>query len=205
MGADGAPPMTLIYSPPGVVHRDRCRSLGDRFLIVEVESCLTTSGTGDPLWIKDSEALAAAGRIAGRLASCRTDNLAEDLDDAGLILLETIGRMDMCNEPIPGWASEAFDALRDMSPQSDLRMAQVAHQVGVHPVHLSRFFRKKFGCSPGVALRRFRVWRAAAALSKGVGLAQVALDCGFADQSHLTRSFSQILGTTPGRFQKAFS
>jgi AraC-like DNA-binding protein len=37
----------------------------------------------------------------------------------------------------------------------------------------------------------------------GQSLADVAYSCGFADQSHLTRAFGAIVGTTPRRFRAA--
>jgi AraC family transcriptional regulator len=33
-------------------------------------------------------------------------------------------------------------------------------------------------------------------------IAQVAFDTGFADQSHFSRSFRQMMGTTPGRYRR---
>lgn len=204
-GDHHAPPLTLIYSPPGVVHRDRCGTLGDRFMIVEVDDSLTSNCAFDPVWVRDTDALDAAVRIVGSIASRRGDEPDEALGDGVLTLVEKVCRTGVFDKVIPDWTDDAFDALRDLSSRSDLRIAHVAQQVGVHPVHLSRAFRQRFGCSPSVALRRFRVWRAAASLSEGEGLAQIAHDCGFADQSHLTRSFSQTFGTTPGRFREAFA
>jgi len=68
----------------------------------------------------------------------------------------------------------------------------------VHPVHLAAAFRRHFGCTPGAYLRRARVERAAAMLKRRLSLAEVALRCGFADQSHMTHAFRRTLGVTPG-------
>jgi AraC family transcriptional regulator len=74
--------------------------------------------------------------------------------------------------------------------------------VGVHRVHLARRFRQHFGCSTTEYLRHLRVRAAAAALaSTETPLATVALDAGFADQSHLCRTFKGETGLTPGAFR----
>ncbi len=200
-----APPMTLVYSPPGTVHRDRCRKLGDRFLVIEVDNSVIADCVIDPLWVKDVDALDAAGKIAGAVASRNCIQDDDDLYGAVLTMLEKTCQRRTIEAFHPPWVDHALDALRDLSAHSDLRIAQIAHQVGVHPVQLSREFKRRFGISPSLMLKRFRVWRAAAFLSDGMALAEVALNCGFADQSHLTRSFGQVFGTTPGRFRRAFT
>jgi AraC family transcriptional regulator len=42
---------------------------------------------------------------------------------------------------------------------------------------------------------------AAARLSEERSLAQIALEAGFADQSHFTRAFRRHFGVTPGRYR----
>jgi AraC-like DNA-binding protein len=50
-----------------------------------------------------------------------------------------------------------------------------------------------------------RIDRAKALLRKGeASLAEIALACGFADQSHFTAMFRKMVGATPGCFQREF-
>ncbi len=42
-------------------------------------------------------------------------------------------------------------------------------------------------------------------LAGGMGPAQVAVSCGLADQSHLTRHFKRLVGVTPGAYAFGFS
>jgi AraC-like DNA-binding protein len=40
-------------------------------------------------------------------------------------------------------------------------------------------------------------------LARGMSIAQVAAEVGFADQSHLTRKFKSLVGATPRQYQQA--
>jgi AraC-like DNA-binding protein len=85
----------------------------------------------------------------------------------------------------------------------DVDLASVAAAAGLSRFHLIRAFRKETGLTPHAWLADLRVLRARRLLSKGIAPADVALACGFADQSHLTRAFKARIGTTPGRFRAA--
>ncbi|WP_422375721.1 AraC family transcriptional regulator [Roseibium sp.] len=67
---------------------------------------------------------------------------------------------------------------------------------------LSRQFRKVHGTSPHRFLVMRRLDRAKAKLVEGAALAEVAIDSGFADQSHMTRHFKKAYGMTPGQWRQ---
>ena len=68
---------------------------------------------------------------------------------------------------------------------------------------LARTFRSHYGTTAGTYLREVRVRRAADALARSSAtLSQIALDSGFADQSHFTRVFSAVHGLTPRRWRE---
>ena len=61
---------------------------------------------------------------------------------------------------------------------------------GVHRAHLVRAFRARFGISVGAYVRRERIrWAARALRNSDAPIAEIALQAGFADQSHFTRTF----------------
>lgn len=79
-----------------------------------------------------------------------------------------------------------------------LSLAELASYVNLSPEYLARAFKKSFNCSVGEYVRSIRVNHACAMLTNtDKELSQIALDTGFADQSHLTRVFKQIIGMTP--------
>ncbi|MHB8253504.1 MAG: helix-turn-helix domain-containing protein [Acidiferrobacter sp.] len=66
--------------------------------------------------------------------------------------------------------------------------------------HLLHVFKKKYNVPPHAYQILLRVERARALLRAGVPLSDIAFSIGFADQSHFTRHFRQVMGTTPARY-----
>jgi AraC family transcriptional regulator len=78
------------------------------------------------------------------------------------------------------------------------RLARVARIAGVHPMHLAKLFRRRFGCSMGEYVRRRRVAWACAQLADGKEtITTIAQNAGFADHPHFTRTFVRVTGCTP--------
>ena len=101
----------------------------------------------------------------------------------------------------PPWLVKARAYLHEQFG-SNVRIADLAATVGVHPVHMARMFRDHLGRSPGEYLRQLRLEWAAAQLSatqKTIG--DIAQEAGFADQSHFTRVFKRHAGLTPGQYR----
>jgi AraC family transcriptional regulator len=82
-------------------------------------------------------------------------------------------------------------------------LAELAAAVGLGPKHFARAFRQSTGLPPHQWMIHHRVARAQAMLADPAAqLSDVALACGFADQSHFTAAFRKTLGVTPGRFRR---
>lgn len=78
-------------------------------------------------------------------------------------------------------------------------IADVADACHLSRSHFSRAFRQSTGKTPHEWLLERRLERAVGLLrTTDLPIAGIAVSCGFADQSHLTRSFSKRLGLTPG-------
>lgn len=95
----------------------------------------------------------------------------------------------------------AEEAILDCLHQP-LRISVVAERCGVSPEYFSRAFRSTTSETPCRWLMQRRVERACQMI-KGTDerLADIALACGFADQSHLTRTFTTVLGITPSAWR----
>jgi AraC-like DNA-binding protein len=120
---------------------------------------------------------------------------------------ELIGRHSTAiEEPRPGGLERAaVRRARDYLHDSRLRpvsLIELAAAAGLSRFHLLRVFRSEVGLTPHVYLNHLRVLEAKRLLATGRPISEVALTCGFVDQSHLTRRFKQILGFTPGQYKR---
>lgn len=82
-------------------------------------------------------------------------------------------------------------------------LGELAAIAGLSRFQLLRRYAEAFGLPPHAWLRQQRVLRARALIARGSSLVQAAAAAGFADQSHMTRSFVQHLGYTPGAWRHA--
>jgi len=79
-------------------------------------------------------------------------------------------------------------------------LAELARVAGLSPYHLLRVFKASTGLPPHAWRNQRRIQHARRLLSTGRPLSEVALDAGFADQSHFSHRFLESVGTTPGRY-----
>ena len=87
-----------------------------------------------------------------------------------------------------------------------ITLADLATAVRLHVASVARGFRLAEGVTIGDYVQRLRVQNACRLLSgRFMSLADIANACGFADQSHLTRVFKAITGTTPAALRTEFA
>ena len=84
----------------------------------------------------------------------------------------------------------------------DVSLAEVAAAAGLSRAHLVRSFRKTFHAPPHAWLTDRRIREARRLLKAGATIADTAIECGFADQPHLTRHFKARCGVTPAVFRE---
>ncbi|MFF5242261.1 AraC family transcriptional regulator [Streptomyces microflavus] len=84
-----------------------------------------------------------------------------------------------------------------------ITLAEAARLVHAHPTHLVRAFSAAYAIAPHQYVTSRRVDRARRLLLDGVPPGEAATAVGFHDQSHLTRHFKRIAGTTPGRYARS--
>ena len=105
----------------------------------------------------------------------------------------------------PAWWCRMLDRVHSEF-QYDLRISELAREADVHPVYLARVFRRRYGQTPEEYVQRLRVRFASERLSlSDEGIADIAAEAGFADQSHLTRIFKRYARMSPGQFRLAFA
>ena len=206
-------PPTLVYHPPGLEHQDEVGAAGGRFLIVDLEPGWLERATGGapagggPRLLEGDLALRAAWHLRRSLAG-PPEPCELTAEGLALDLVDDLDRDGGARERgRPRWLDRTVERLRAEYP-GQVSVGRLAADAGVHPAHLWRVFRRAEGCSPSAYLHRLRcrhVFRRLAEAGPAPPLADLALEAGFADQSHCTRVFKRLLGVPPGALRRDLS
>jgi AraC-like DNA-binding protein len=101
-------------------------------------------------------------------------------------------------------AVERARAYLQNRPTQSVTLPEVGAIAGVTVSYLVRSFSRAVGLPPGSYHAQVRLARARRLLAEGKSATWVAYECGFADQSHLSRRFKECHGVTPGAFQEQY-
>ena len=86
---------------------------------------------------------------------------------------------------------------------ADRPVAELASHCGLSRSHFARAFKVSMGVPPHRWLMNHRIRRAGDMLEWTTeSIADIALSCGFADQSHLTRAFHAAVGDSPAAWRR---
>jgi len=107
---------------------------------------------------------------------------------------------------LAAWQERRAKELMSASLTEGLSLARLAAECGLSVRHFARAFRQSTGIPPHRWLLKLRVERATDLLrNRALPLADVAICCGFADQSHFTRVFTALVGLSPSAWRRALS
>ena len=139
--------------------------------------------------------------LTDTLASADADRMERDAALALLVaeLAKQMARAEPLRNAPPDALARAWQRLND-DWQHDLSLADLCQEAGCRTTSLIAGFRRHYATTPHAALIDLRVREARDRLRQGQPIAQVASDCGFADQAHLQRTFKKLLATTPGHY-----
>lgn len=202
-------PMTIMFHPAEFEHWDEIGGKGGRLFSVEVHS----------KWLNHLRDYTGSSQISTELHSGelvwtatrlfrehREFDACSPLAVEGLLLemLAIAGRASEVKEDrrAPAWLDRVIDVLQ-AEFRSTLTLEQISSAVGVNEFHLSRVFRKFKHQTISEFTSQLRIDYCCAQLSNPeLSLADIALDAGFADQSHFTRTFKRVTGFTPDAFRR---
>lgn len=152
-----------------------------------------------------------------QLAACigRTHRLLESPDTSAIeketrliwLLTDWISRHadERGSLPETGDEHRAVTRARDLIQScygEDMSLTELSREAGLSPFHLVRVFTGAVGVTPHGYLTQVRVERARERLAGDARMADIAAECGFSDQAHLTRLFKRQTGVTPGKYRK---
>jgi AraC-like DNA-binding protein len=120
-----------------------------------------------------------------------------------ILLFAGLLRRTQRSPPLASRELARVKAWIDDHAAAPLTLAALADEAGLSRFQLVRSFAKLTGFTPHAYIVQRRLDAARAMISRGALLADAAVSCGFADQSHLTRAFVRRYGLTPGAFAQA--
>jgi AraC-like DNA-binding protein len=169
--------------PPDRVHE--LHADGQRATIVYVEQAVPgQTDTGAPEWASDGRPLA--------FPSAGVATMAEARARAGA-LAEVLRRCDASADEL---VEAAMDLARTALP-NPVPLADLARGVHLSPSRLAH----RFSAAVGIPVRRWLLWErmqlAGRSLAEGASITDAAHASGFADGSHLNRTFRRMFGVAP--------
>jgi AraC-like DNA-binding protein len=141
----------------------------------------------------------ALGELDSPLEDLRMDQIVLMLADSLVSLdpsLQTRSKRSVCKVAVAR-ARELLDA----HPADIVTSQTLENETGLDRYSLARHFRALCGISPYRYLVARRLERAWNMIAGGHELIDVATQCGFSDQSHMTRQFKSAFGVTPGQWR----
>lgn len=206
LGGDLCPPRTVRFIAADEPHENyfpagsRCLQIELRRPIIELasEHGRVIEKPGE---VSRPSAVALGARLVRKFRD-RDDTSDLDLEAGVLRLLLAADDEPALRGSTPRWLFRVRDMLRDQEkPRPTL--VELSACAGRHPVQVSRQFRHFFGCTISEYLRRVRIARAQALLvRRDLEIADIALVCGFSDQSHFTHAFRRLTGVSPRRYRE---
>ncbi|HSS21437.1 MAG TPA: AraC family transcriptional regulator [Pyrinomonadaceae bacterium] len=205
-------PSMLFFHPAGETHADRfgdgpCRifsfELGTHWLNRAADCSLKLDR---PIEFSSGAAVWLASRLYQEMYE--TD-VASSLTVEGLLLeivAETVrNTTGNGRQKVRRWLESAKEIITANFAES-ISIDEIAEAVGVHPIHLSREFRRHYQQTIGDFVRGLRIQSACHELMMTeTPLLEIAVACGFADHAHFTRTFKRITGLTPSQYRATFA
>ena len=101
------------------------------------------------------------------------------------------------------WQARCIQGYIAANLHGTIRVMDLVRVVQFSPNRFDRVFKESFGCTPHQDVMRRRIERAQSLLlMNNDPLSQIAAECGFVNQSHLSNLFRKIAGETPRKWRR---
>ncbi len=200
-------PGTLFLLPPGEPHECRCFGekghayrilLWDSAFLKVLEARNNRSLSGTPAFFEDA---ALRKEFDAFFSACLGGKRFLFLEKSGSFLRKCIWDSDLLpKEEVPTDERIAFlESHLSAHLSQGTSLDELGELCSLSPWYLQRLFLRRFGVTPGEYTSLLRIRKSLYFLAQGRSCAETALDLGFTDQSHFSRTFKKIMGVPPGK------
>jgi AraC family transcriptional regulator len=125
-----------------------------------------------------------------------------DCRDSVLELLEALEEREMSTERVaPKWLKHVEGQIQERFADS-LSLSSLALDAGVHPTHLARVYRLRYGASVTDKIQTLRTEYASERILEGASIGEAAALAGFSDQFHFSRMLKRRFGYSPSTLKQ---
>jgi AraC family transcriptional regulator len=197
--------LSLLLVPEKRPHSDRIGKDGARTFSVELSNDVASRLRDGAQVVQEPSSVQRGPGLSQAIALYKSF-----VEDRSPLQIEAriLDVLSACEIPskAPGekrdWLAGAARRIEEASPIIP-RLADLAREAGVHPNHLARAFRNRFGQSVGERGRQLRLAIAIRALQEtNLPLGSIAQEAGYCAQSHFTHHFKRAIGVSPSSFRR---
>lgn len=191
----------LIFFHAGEPHQTIYKQLPETNINIEIDNCFFTDKSYGETRLLESLAKNPNTKFTA-LRIYRELMIKDIYSDCSIeILLLSL----LCGEAgakniRPRWLDKVIELLNDKWNEP-LSLKDLSQAADVYPTTISKHFPKYISCTLGEYRRRLKIEKSLCFIKAStLSLTEIAYQCGFADQSHFTRTFKQMTGFVPRQY-----
>ncbi len=191
-----------LFRPAGEDHEDRYPTpTATLALLLPAEAPADTLSR--PFVLRDA---AFAGFATELRREMRSPDTASALVMEGLAWLVTskvLHGRPLAERGVPSWIATVRERV-EAECAAPPTLAELGRMVGRDAAYVAATFKRVYGGSVGAYVRQLRLWQARGRMDAEpeLRLSELALACGYADQSHFTRQFKRLFALTPAEYRR---
>ncbi len=194
-------PGKIIFYNEGELHSNRYTSFPSKHLIVELKKGFHETNSLNTKYFSKSST--ANIDVYLNLLNIYNELCLDDIYSSETInfSFNQLLQSDKKSSYVPIWMNHLREIIEDRWDEF-IPLKDLAAIFNVHPVTISKYFKKYYKCTLGDYMRKIKVEKAVFfLLNTNMSISEISDVCGFTDQSHMIKVFKLYIGFLPNHFR----